>query len=443
MDSTTNEPVSTTPDPMTAILAAVATLKASVDEQYKSVTERLDKLESQTMNGSLGTPKSVKLTQPAVETSKRQPAVETIKREVKETKDINTSVDRYECERPNVNFGSYAHVSAKSIDSHLQPNIRLAIIEGRYVDFRDLIPSQSTGTIQHRAINWNEWVQAWSIYQLVLTDHHFALGHNILGELAKHFNQILSLFRAKQDWRMYDRDFRYAMEVNKSVQWGHILSNSLANAKKSKAVYESVTPTPLKYDVEKEKLTSCTDGNSQETLDKHSMQNESDKKGKKRKMEPNLRNPITSTSNPSQPSSFSKPRERMSNDSANINKPLGATRYRENVSDFSRPGKEIFKPHMSGFPLSSSSISRRSRYSTSPPSDFTPRSLPVRNYPSGACPSWNHTEVCKVTNCVRDHFCFNCLGPHPFINCTKPVRFPDWPYNTFFSVKKESLFKPK
>ena len=96
-----------------------------------------------------------------------------------------------------------------------------------------------TSSTKFQPLTWTEWLAAWNVYQFLVAQHNISVGRNVIGGLAKHFQQVLQLLKAGHDWQLYDSEFRWAIQHDSSVQWGHILSQALDNARNSRVPHDN------------------------------------------------------------------------------------------------------------------------------------------------------------------------------------------------------------
>ena len=148
---------------------------------------------------------------------------------------------------------------AITVDSHLPKKVKKAIIEGDFVEFKDLLQKQSKkkskakdnttvltfsegrveAEVEHPAsqdsLEFDDWISAWNIFQAVTT---FASTDPKLGfRMAKHFQVVHTLWKDGYDWSGYDRQFRTILaEVDDdSLKWGDVHEDARGSARLKKA----------------------------------------------------------------------------------------------------------------------------------------------------------------------------------------------------------------
>ena len=139
-----------------------------------------------------------------------------------------------------------------AVGSNLKPAIVAAIAEGRFVNFRDLLPSHThdpsdnlSGNLgvgergevlykplpkkakEERDLTWDQWVQAFVIFMGLTVKTRSA---ETALHMAKHFELVHELMKAKQDFWYYDVAFRQTLATG-GGHWGDIHSESLARAR--------------------------------------------------------------------------------------------------------------------------------------------------------------------------------------------------------------------
>ena len=112
-----------------------------------------------------------------------------------------------------------------------------------YIDFASLVPSGSASRLKtdswtlslssegsspvilsnaasstKKILAMPEWLAAWNIFLAVMGDERPDIR---TARLCKHFQQVLRLYQAKQDWSLYDSEFRRLVAA-KLTSWGEI-----------------------------------------------------------------------------------------------------------------------------------------------------------------------------------------------------------------------------
>ena len=152
-----------------------------------------------------------------------------------------------------------------AVGSHLKPKVVAAIAEGKFVNFKDLLPASARspdareiyegnlssvtgseeGTKQlfykkvdqkleeHRDLSWDQWVQAFMVFLGKTVETRTP---DLAIRMAKHYELVHDLMKRGQDWWGYDIVFRKEVELG-NANWGDILSEA-----RDKARMQQVAP---------------------------------------------------------------------------------------------------------------------------------------------------------------------------------------------------------
>ena len=153
------------------------------------------------------------------------------------------------------------------VSAHVAPAVRQKIINGQFINFQKLIESDDRsdddsdsnefivkdGVLKVKKsqkkkgeISYTDWVGAWNIFSTIVTKTSNI--NEIYEKLAKHFETVRELEKAKKDWRYYDTQFRKLIAAG-LAKWGSVKSEIYSKAflRDSKTQNNSKTNIMLPY----------------------------------------------------------------------------------------------------------------------------------------------------------------------------------------------------
>ena len=155
------------------------------------------------------------------------------------------------------------------VDSNISPELRATIREGRFVDFTSLLPSLQSeaaatkvtvdgipisvdrnSRTKRAPLTWHEWLSAWILFQALYISERGQEDSRLAIRMAKHYQQVYSLFRSGGDWRNYDLVFRQLVDRGHAM-WGnvhlHLFLESQAKASPAQSTQSSHAIIPGDY----------------------------------------------------------------------------------------------------------------------------------------------------------------------------------------------------
>ena len=134
------------------------------------------------------------------------------------------------------------------VSAHVAPAVRQKIINGQFVNFEKLIESDDMsdddsdsgefivkdGVLKVKKsqkkkgdISYTDWVGAWNIFSTIVA--RTSNINDIYEKLAKHFQTVRELEKARKDWRYYDTQFRKLIAAG-LAKWGSVKSETYSKA---------------------------------------------------------------------------------------------------------------------------------------------------------------------------------------------------------------------